>query len=205
MGEPSHGILGGDGAEGFSDRLEECFACPGFRFPQEGPGLAPHHFDGVGVGAAGRQEDRLCSCFLDDPHVLPALVGREVVHDDEVSLLQCRDKDVFQASVEDPAARGGLDGRVRGASVKAHGGNHRGAAPAPGGRGRMAAQAFPAPSAKPGHVRFRPGFIKENKLRGVWAGLALFPVLPCLPDILPVLLAGSQRFFLKLHPMSLGT
>jgi hypothetical protein len=47
-----------------------------------------------------------------------------------------------------------------------------------------------------GHVGFRPRFIKEDELRRVEAGLFPPPRPAGLPDVRPVLFAGTERLFL---------
>jgi hypothetical protein len=52
--------------------------------------LGKGHFDGIEVGAIGREEQEPCAAFLEDGGDLLALVAGEVVEDDDVTRLQCR-------------------------------------------------------------------------------------------------------------------
>ena len=69
----------------------------------------------------------------------------------------------------------------------------------------MKSLALGAASSQPSHVGFRSRFIDENQSGWVEFTLVLYPDFPRYCNVFAVLLAGSQRLFLYVIPISLRT
>ena len=69
----------------------------------------------------------------------------------------------------------------------------------------MHALAATGTAAEAGHVRFRAALVEEDESVGIKADLAPPPSSPGFDDVVPVLLASSERLFLYVSPMLAST
>lgn len=60
-------------------------------------------------------------------------------------------------------------------------------------------------AAEAGHVRFRATLVEEDEPVGIKADLPPPPSSPGFDDVVPVLLASSERLFLYVRPMPTST
>jgi hypothetical protein len=79
--------------------------------------LGKGHFDGIEVGAIGREEEEPCATFLEDGGGLLALVAGEVVEDDDVTRLQCRGQLRLYVRLGDLAVHRPVDEPRRGQTI----------------------------------------------------------------------------------------
>lgn len=152
-------------------------------------------FDRVKIGAIGRQEEQPCACSPDRSTNGSALVAAEIIQDDDVSWLECRDKNFFDIesegftvdrTIENP---GSLDTIVAESRKEGHGFpmamRNLGVKPlAPG-----------APAAQRRHVCLDPGFVNEDETAGINLCLMRFPPVAATGDVGAILLAGCDGFF----------
>lgn len=127
-------------------------------------------------------------------------MAAEVVHDDDVSGLECGNEELLDIGGEELAVdravehAGGID------PVMAQRSQEGQRLPLPeGGLGEEFAPPS-GPTPQWCHVGLGPGFIDEDERGGIKPPLILLPLFPPPRDLGPVLFGGEQRFFLKLNP-----
>jgi hypothetical protein len=69
--------------------------------------------DGIEIGAVGRQEENSCAGGADQAADARALMGAEVVEDDDVAFFECWDESLLDISDETLAVDGALDNEWR--------------------------------------------------------------------------------------------
>ena len=157
-------------------------------------------FDGIEVGAVGRQEAQGCACRFDPFAHRGALVARQVVHDHDVTGSKFGHEDLGDIGFE-PVA---ID-----RPVEHHGGDHAGHAQASDQCGRLAvamgeahaqALALGAAAMAAGHVGRGPGLVDEDEPFGSQIELPVEPVMPLLQDVGTVLLDSMASLFLRVMP-----
>src|SRR5687768_17364368 len=125
-----------------------------------------------------------------------ALVGAEIVDDDDVARLERRHEDLLDVLKEALAIDRSVDEPRRGEPIVTQSGQEGHGLPA--AVWRLAWQALSArrPSAKRRHIGLGPGFVDEDQAGGIDAVLVGDPLLAATRYIRPVALAGDQRLFL---------
>jgi len=78
----------GEEATDMADGMPQLVDGPDGLCAKQGFELGEGHFDGVEIGAVGRQEEDPCSSVADELFHERALVSGQVVHDDDIALVQ---------------------------------------------------------------------------------------------------------------------
>ena len=157
--------------------------------------LGEHLLDRVQIRRVGRQEEELGADRSQGGAYGSTLVAAEVVHDDDVSVLECRDEALLDVgkeaaaidrSVEDARCRDPVVSKCR---QEGHGG------PATVRHFCVERLAASVPAASAGHVGLGPSLVDEDQAPGIDARLVLLPPGATPGDIRPILLAGEHGFF----------
>ena len=147
------------------------------------------------IGRVGWQEQQTRTCASDQLPDLAALVGAEVVHDNDIARLERRDEDLLDIDCEGIAVDRPVkhercrDAVMPQASEECH-------------RLPMAVRNFSnkgfstcLPAARARHVGLGPCFVNEDQTRWINPALILFPANAAARHVWPVLLDGEQGFF----------
>jgi len=145
-----------------ADGIEHIGECSRADPSELGLELREGHFDGVEVGAVGRQEEEPTPCLPYRPGGVGVLVRCQVVENDHVVWGQFRDQHFFDIGreggtihcpLDDPGCDHGIGGEPR----------DEGLCP-PRPEWRVHDQAIPTlcPSPQPGHVRLHRRFVNED-------------------------------------------
>lgn len=164
-------------------------------FSEERLEFGEYLFDRVEVGRIGRQVNQTGANRFDGLADALDLVGREVVHDDNISSFQGRGEHLFDISLEGNPVHRAVDDQGRGDLVAAQGGDEGGCLPMAMRYGGD--QAFAALGAAPParHIGLGPGFIDEYQPAWIKCWLHLFPEGSRLGDVAALLLGGVRGFF----------
>ncbi len=85
--------------------------------------LCEGHFDGIEVGAIGWQEHDPCAFRLDGLLGGLALVGWQIVHDDDIAFVEGWGELFLDISLEDAPVHWGIDDKGRGELIAAQAGD----------------------------------------------------------------------------------
>ena len=152
-------------------------------------------FDGVEVGAIGRQEPEAGAGGSDGGSHGLGLVTSEIVHDDDVARLEGSDQLLFDIGKE----AGPVDWAVEDAgcgepvAAKRRDEGHGAPVPVRGEADKALALRTPAPDRR--HVGLDPGLVDEHQPFGIKPGLPGPPAVSSSGDRRPSPLKGEQRFF----------
>ena len=94
-------FVGGEGVEEVSDPSPRGFDAALISLAEEGFELGDDHFDGVQVGAVGRQKQQVCPCVSDQFPGGQPFVTPKIVSDDNIAGGQCRHE-----ALADPGGEG---------------------------------------------------------------------------------------------------
>ena len=160
--------------------------------------LGEGHFDGIEIGAVGREEQEPRPALLEDRCGFLALVAGEVVEDDHVAGLQRRRELGLDIGLEDLAVHRAVDHPRCGQSVMTQGGDEGLGAPMAEGRLHLQPLSPTCPASEPGHLGGRSSFV--DKHQPLWAPLhprlAVHRPYPALSnDVSAIGFARQQRFF----------
>ncbi len=179
----------GDGvADGLLASLG-CFAEPMFELREE-------HLDGVQVGRVLGQEEQLCADGADGASHGFALVGAEIVHDDDVAWLEGRRENPLDVEGEAFAIDRAIDEPGRVDVVVTQGGQECHGLPAAMRHLGPEAPAAWRPAPERRHIGLGPGLVDEHQAGRVNAVLVGYPLRAPTGDVGTILLAGDQRLFL---------
>ena len=156
------------------------------------------HFDGIKIGAVGRQEEEPRSPFFEDRLGLLALVAREIIENDHVAGLQRRGELSFDIGLEDGPVHGCVDDPGRGQAIVAQGCDEGLGSPVAEGSLHPQPLSPACPPSQPRHFCGRPGFVdKDEPFRALFhPGLAMVtPHGPGADNISAIGFARQQRFF----------
>ena len=183
-----------------ADEVPEAVHSPLADLSEHGLELGEGLFDGVEVGAVGREEAQGCACRLDPFAYRCPFVARQVVHDDDVTGPQFRHEHLGDIGFEPVSVD---------RTIQHHRRDHAGHAKARHQCGGFAvamreahAQAL-APGAAAmaaGHVGRGPSFVDEDEPFGIEIELAVEPVMSLLQDIGTILLDSMASLFLRVMP-----
>jgi hypothetical protein len=156
------------------------------------------HFDGIEVGAIGRQKREPSASLADGMFGGRAFVGGQIVQDDDVALLQRGDELGAHVGLEDRPVDRCVDDPRRGQGAAAQPGDE--SLGLPMAKGGLGAKAFAplAASARPGHLCVGSRFVDEHQPMGLGLHLGLSFSLPCLARLAhvgPIAFAGLKAFF----------
>ena len=152
-------------------------------------------FDGIEVGAVGRQEPEPGAGGFDGVADGLGFVTSQVVHDDDVPRLQGSDELLFHVGEEAGAIDRAIEDAGRSELVTPKCRQERHGAPVPVRREARQALAFWPPAPEWRHVRLDPGLIDEHQALGINPGLPSPPTPPPMGDGGAASLKGEQRFF----------
>jgi hypothetical protein len=181
--------------EQIADAFPGCLDGSFFGLSQKGFELGEDLLDRVEVGRVGRQEEELGAGGADGSTNGFAFVATEIVHDDDVALLERGHEDLLDIGQEAPAVDRTVDdaGRVDPVRPQCR---QEGQRP-PFAERRLGEEPLTsrASSMPARHVGLGPGLVDEDQPRRIELGLMALPALtpPC--DVGPVLLRGVQAFF----------
>jgi hypothetical protein len=152
-------------------------------------------FDGIEVGAVGRQEDEVSAFGSDDGASGLAFVAAEVVQDDDIARREDRGENLLDVKEEGFAVDRPIDHPRRINPVVAQRGDEGQGLPM--AMGRIGLQpSSPRPLAPQGrHVGLHPGLVDEHKLRGRDPALMGLPPRPLSRHVRTRLFLSQQRFF----------
>ena len=127
--------------------------------------------DRVEVGAVGRQVEEAGAAGFDRFAHAGDLVGRKVVHDDDVARLERRRQGLLDIGKKALAVDGAVEDAGRGDPVVAQRGQEGGGLPVAVRHGSPRPAAAPlAAAVAPGHVGLGPGLVDEDQAFGLNAG-----------------------------------
>jgi len=179
------------------DLLPEGINGPDGFCAQEGFELGKGHFDWIKIGTVGRQKqdpgapgpDRLLGGF--------ALMGRQIVHDDDIAFVKRRRELGLDIDLEDALVHWRVDDERGGEVAAAQPGDEGLRHPMP--KRRLAAKplALQTTAAQTDHLRRSSGLIHKDQTMRLkpHARLPRSPFLARPFDIGAILLACQQRFF----------
>lgn len=119
------------------------------------------------------------------------LMGRKVVQNDHVARPEGRAKNLTDVFAENILRGRAINGQAACGAVETNRGYHRRGIPMPVWGMVDDALAAAAPSSKAGHIGFRTGFINKHQALGIEVLLSVYPFLPALVYISPILFAGQ--------------
>jgi len=152
-------------------------------------------FDGVQVGAVGRQEPESGAGGLDGGANGLGLVTSEIVHDDDVAGVQGLNELLFDIGQEAHPVDGAVeDARCR-QPVAAQRRQERHGAPTAVRRIAPQTLIFRPPAPDRRHVGLDPGLVYEHQALGIKLGLQGLPAPTPARHIGPAPLKGEQGFF----------
>jgi len=152
-------------------------------------------FDGVKIGAVGREEEEPCTGFTDGGSDGSGLVAAQIVHDHDVAGPEAGNEHLFDIEQEALAIDGTVEYTGRRNLVAAQGGKERHGFPMTMGNAAEEPLAFQGPAAQWRHVGLGPGFVDEHQPRGFNPGLVFLPPVSFSRDVRPLLLGGVNCFF----------
>lgn len=188
------GIEVADGASGLPDFV----IGSGGGLADQGLEFRERHFDGVEVGAVGRQEEEPCTERFECLGGCGAFVAGEVIEDHHIPRLQRRRQLGFDVEIEALAVDRALDHPRGGEPVMTQPGDEGLRMPVPERRVIEQPLAPRRPSCGLDKLGVKRGFVDEDQpFQGpTHEGLApRDPDLACAGDIGPPLLCGVQGFF----------
>ena len=156
------------------------------------------HFDGIEVGAVGRQKQEPGAALADGLLGGLAFVGGQVVQDDDVAFLQRWDELGAHVGLEDRAVHRRVDDPRRGQGAAAQPGDESLGLPMAEGSFGAKALAPVAASARAGHLRVGSRFVDEHQPMRLGPHLGLsfsLPRLARLAHVGPIAFAGLKAFF----------
>lgn len=195
MPKEAQAVLRGEGIESFGQGAQEFgesasggLAQMGFEF---GKGL----FNGVEIGAVGRQVPHAGASGGDELLDLLDFMGGEVVENDDVALPEFGTENLLEVGREDVGVDGPFDQEWCLDTLRAQGGDEGGGLPVAVGNGPDTALACRTSAIESRHAGVEPGFVDEDQPRTVPVGLAGAPARAGDFHIRPILLGGARRFF----------
>lgn len=181
-----------------ADLLPEGIDCSGGLGPQMSFELRKCHFDGVEVGAVGRQKQYPCASGANVLFRLGALVSGQIVHDHDIAGLEGGAQLGLDIGLEDASVHRCIDDEGCGQSVEPQACDEGLGLPMP--VWRVGVQTLPLAAAPPlaCHLGCCAGLIQEDQAMLVkphsWLA-AIDPFLACLSDVQTILFAGQKAFF----------
>jgi hypothetical protein len=167
---------------------------------QHGLELGEDLFDGIEVGAVGRQEGHSGADPLDGLSNGLALVRAEIVHDDDVARRQGRDQDLLYIGLEGQPIDGTVDDTGCGQRITAQGGEEGAGLPMAMRHGADRALTAWSTGMGANHVGLDPGLVDEDQALCDQRRLLLAPRAPRGGDVGAGLLGGMECLFLSVRP-----
>ena len=179
------------GTEERPERLTAATACGA----NEGLELRAAALDGIEVRARGWQVPEGGPGGLDSPPDAGALVGPEVVGNDDVAWLQSRHQDLFAVSAEALAIDCAVEDPRCGQPRDPHRGEKRAGLPAPAGGVVVDARATRCPAVPPKQIGGAAGFVQTHEVGDIPGRRRRVPRDPRCRDVRPIVFGRADRFF----------
>ena len=157
--------------------------------------LIEDRFDGIQIGAIGRQEAPLSAGAFNGLADAGDLVGGQIVHHDEVSGGQRRDQDLLDIGTKLLAVDRAIEHAWRSEAVMTQRGDKGRGLPVAKRSVRDQALAFLTPAVPGRHVGRGPGLVDEHQPARIERLLVFSPGGAGFGDVGPQLLGGAQSFF----------
>ena len=185
----------GEALEDVGDRLMQVVDGSGLCLPQPVLELCECLFDGIEIGAVGRQEEAMSAGGSNGLSYSLAFVAAEIVEDDDVSGFERRHEELLDIGEEPLAVDRSVEDARRVDAFDPER-SEEGQRPPVTVRG-LADQtlATPRPAPQRRHVGLDPGLVDEHQTMRVDGSLARPPSATATGDIGPVLLTGVCGFF----------
>ena len=149
-------------------------------------------FDGIEVGAIGRQVVKRRAGPLNRFFDASDFLTGEIVHDHDVAVAQGCGEKVLDIGQETRAVHRTIKDTRRGDLIVTQGGDECRRHPMAVRRRRDEALPTRRPSIEPQHIGLCSRFINEDKIFRIQSGLACKPFIARLGDIRAILLGGAQ-------------
>jgi hypothetical protein len=185
-------FLGGEVCERLSDGFDEGVkrSCGGLA--KCGFELGEGLFDGIEVGAIGREIAQRRAGPLDRFFDASDFVTGKIIHDDDIAMAQGRGEKVLDIGQETRSVHRTVKYTGCGDLIVAQGGNECWRHPMAMRHGRDEPLPTQSPPIEPRHVGLRPSFINEDKIFRIQIGLTRKPFVTGFGDIRAVLFGGAQ-------------
>ena len=181
----------------FADLTPEAFDGSLWVLPEQGLELCEGHLDGVHVWRVGRQEKKLRADGFDGGTHGRHLMGGKIVHDDDVSGLQCGGEGLADVGKERPAVHGAVENHRGGEAGQPQGADERGGFPMPERHGGQQPLTTWRPAMEADHLRIQAGLVDEDQALGVNEAPRRLPDPAPEGNVGPILFGGAQRFFYR--------
>ena len=188
-------FLGCERIEALTDRIPEGIDSSFGGLSEHCLELCEGHFDGVEVGRIGWQEEEPRATPLNDLSNPIALVGAQIVEDDDVAGRKRWGEYALDINLKDHPVHGSVDHEWRRDRVVAQSGDEGGGLPMAVGDGANQALTPHAAALPAHHVGFCPGLVDEDQRGWIKRGLMAPPSQARGGHVRPVLLGGVHGFF----------
>lgn len=135
--------------------------------PQQGLELGERHLDRVHGGGIGRQVVELSLAPLDRSPDAGNLVGRQIVHDDDVAAAERRGELLLDIAAEGIAVHRAVENHRRGQAAPSQAGDEGHGLPVAERGGGLDALTPRRATVEADHLGVDPGLVEEDQARGV--------------------------------------
>lgn len=186
---------GREEAERDRDEVADVVKGPGTRRPDERFQFREGQFDGIEIGAVGRQEAEMGPNRLDRRAHRRVFVDGEVVEDHHVAGAQGGHQDLIDVGEKHRMVDRPVEDRWGPEAIEAQRRHDRVRLPMAARRVIPEARATQAAAVPAEQIRRHAAFVQKDILRHVAERLPTPPLTPSRGDVRPTLLVGVYRFF----------
>ena len=197
MSKPPLNILKRNSQQGLFECLDQIWERVGFESTQYGLDLRPSQFNRVEVRRVRWQIDQVRTPRLDHGFNPSDLVGRQVVHEQDVTRLQRWDNALLDVAIEDVAIDGARHNQRRRDARRANHGQRRGSRPRRQRRTLHHALIRCGASIQSRQAQIDARFVEKFEAVNVQGGYFFLKAGPLLLDARRVALTGVERLFLS--------
>jgi hypothetical protein len=151
--------------------------------------------DRIEVRAIGRQEEDAGACGPDGGSHGASLVTAEIVENDNVVWLECRDQDLGDVEAEQFTVDRAIDDKGRIDAIMTQRGEKGHGLPMPIRDQRSQSLAARSPAPEWRHVGLDPGLVDEDQALAIDPALVSLPARSLARDVRPGLLRRNDGFF----------
>ena len=177
------------------DGVPETVACPLARFSQQRLEFGKGLFDGIEIGAVGRQVEQLGLAVFDRFPNAGDLVTGQIVHDDNVTRAQGWGENLLDVAAEDVSVQGAIEHVGCSDAGGPQAGHEGGGFPVTVGHRGQQAQTTGAPAKPSRHVGSRRGLVEKHQALRIECRLAANEGVARRGHVRTLLLGGVQTFF----------
>jgi hypothetical protein len=152
-------------------------------------------FNGIEVRAVGWEVDESCANASECPPDGMCLVAAEIVHDDNVAWLQCRNQELLHIAEEALAVDRAIHQAGGGDGIRPEGSKEGLCLPMAMRHAGDEPLALVAPTPQRGHIGLGPSLVDEDQSADINPGLMLAPAFALAGDVRPGLFIPTNRFF----------